>query len=497
MRLLPVLQLAMLLAPSIGSEEYDASGLQCDEDGHALLQAKTVTDRARVLQEGPEHVQCSLSDTMCAGNQCCPGAVGSDGKTYPCPSADDDWNQCETAAPISTMTTTLLGAAAEQVKCKFTSDKCARNECCPGAPQTDNKSYPCPTADLGWNKCDRTSQGSGKNTIGFSYYTLQPGVSTLMTVSLGLTSLWYAAFPAEFGHAGVFWLPFDIITPDWGKTWSKGRECGTQQKNLGTFNSAMACAMQVEKEKDCGPVFMWSKIYPSWGCRCCKYGKADHGNENELWDLYQSYANWMCYDGGDGQYAPPEDLMKIEPHSNGNCGTSGAWEASRWEGYGVEVTYSDGYSGKEYDQTFALGEPGRYIHNSGSDKIWHGKAHVMKWITTDLTFEQFMEAAQTIAYSMNVKGGYDAAVNNCQDFSLRMLTAIGADGLHADLEKMTFVGRPLSVSLAKEACSLGWLAKMCWGCPGCHVKMPDVCKPNYTIPHYTPTNFSPTHTCIN
>jgi len=43
----------------------------------------------------PEHVMCPVSRTKCTGNQCCPGIDETDNKTFPCPSADEGWNQCE------------------------------------------------------------------------------------------------------------------------------------------------------------------------------------------------------------------------------------------------------------------------------------------------------------------------------------------------------------------------------------------------------------------
>eukprot|EP00404_Azadinium_spinosum_P030962 CAMPEP_0180579486 /NCGR_PEP_ID=MMETSP1037_2-20121125/13017_1 /TAXON_ID=632150 /ORGANISM="Azadinium spinosum, Strain 3D9" /LENGTH=115 /DNA_ID=CAMNT_0022597351 /DNA_START=95 /DNA_END=442 /DNA_ORIENTATION=+ len=39
--------------------------------------------------------KCAFSDDACAGNQCCQGVNKTGGKTYPCPSADRDWNECE------------------------------------------------------------------------------------------------------------------------------------------------------------------------------------------------------------------------------------------------------------------------------------------------------------------------------------------------------------------------------------------------------------------
>lgn len=52
---------------------------------------------SRASKVAAAHVKCTYSDTMCAGNQCCPRAPETGGKTYPCPSADAGWNGCENA----------------------------------------------------------------------------------------------------------------------------------------------------------------------------------------------------------------------------------------------------------------------------------------------------------------------------------------------------------------------------------------------------------------
>ncbi|CAK0888436.1 unnamed protein product [Prorocentrum cordatum] len=56
----------------------------CETGVAALVQADTVT--------------CPGSNTSCAGNQCCPRTPGQHGgdKIFPCPSADDGWDGCET-----------------------------------------------------------------------------------------------------------------------------------------------------------------------------------------------------------------------------------------------------------------------------------------------------------------------------------------------------------------------------------------------------------------
>merc|ERR1719266_1294392 len=50
-----------------------------------------------------------------------------------------------------------------------------------------------------------------------------------------------------------------------------GRSCGTEVKDLGTFQSALECAKVVAGDIQCTEkVFMWSHGYrETWGCRCC------------------------------------------------------------------------------------------------------------------------------------------------------------------------------------------------------------------------------------
>merc|ERR1740121_511090 len=42
-------------------------------------------------------VPCTFGTKTCKGNQCCPAASELGGKTYPCPSAEPGWNKCDTA----------------------------------------------------------------------------------------------------------------------------------------------------------------------------------------------------------------------------------------------------------------------------------------------------------------------------------------------------------------------------------------------------------------
>mmetsp|Transcript_63044 Transcript_63044/g.163590 ORF Transcript_63044/g.163590 Transcript_63044/m.163590 type:complete len:537 (+) Transcript_63044:90-1700(+) len=54
------------------------------------------TTTNRTLCDTNSSVKCAVSETMCAGNQCCPGVQGLlAGKTFPCPSAQEGFAGCE------------------------------------------------------------------------------------------------------------------------------------------------------------------------------------------------------------------------------------------------------------------------------------------------------------------------------------------------------------------------------------------------------------------
>jgi len=72
--------------------------------GHALLQRAAVADASRNLRAlskvGGVDVPCPGTGVMCAGNQCCPGFEDSGNLTFPCPSAEPGWNHtCQTMLP--------------------------------------------------------------------------------------------------------------------------------------------------------------------------------------------------------------------------------------------------------------------------------------------------------------------------------------------------------------------------------------------------------------
>lgn len=53
--------------------------------------------------------QCAGTGDECTGNQCCPGFSGSNGSTFPCPSADADWNECQTSTRYTFETISAVG----------------------------------------------------------------------------------------------------------------------------------------------------------------------------------------------------------------------------------------------------------------------------------------------------------------------------------------------------------------------------------------------------
>jgi len=146
----------------------------CDvegDEGFALLQTNQMHRDAQGLQVSHtpastptpgSSVDCTYdSNTKCAGNQCCPRSTNTSGKTYPCPSADADWDGCETGIAALLQGTHPHGGGAH-VNCPYTGNGCAGNQCCPGAAQTGGKTFPCPSADADWNGC----QADAPNKLG-------------------------------------------------------------------------------------------------------------------------------------------------------------------------------------------------------------------------------------------------------------------------------------------------------------------------------------------
>merc|ERR1712060_124374 len=231
--------------------------------------------------------------------------------------------------------------------------------------------------------------------------------------------------------------------------------CGGDMK-LGVANSGAECAAKVVDNSECGPYMMYAPAMShreDWQCRCCKSYLG--GEDNNYWNVYKVHAWWLCYEEGDDtqrhapRYTEPYGYPSYEflkmptghgtgqlgfGHDNGQCAVNVEDEVKKWTGYGFDITYSNGYGsfGKPatFDQTFSVGAPGNYVHYSGSsDMMWLGHATHIYWQATHLSLEEFLSAAQNLAYTMTSEGGYDCATKNCQDFSHRLLNMLHADEL--------------------------------------------------------------------
>jgi len=202
--------------------------------------------------------------------------------------------------------------------------------------------------------------------------------------------------------------------------------------------------------------------------------------------------------------------MHLVQHEDGSCGDKEQVVKKELERYGngayaLEITYSNGDHNKNYDQTYAAGPPGYYIHFSpGSDKIWHGHATDMYYHSTDVTFEEFLETARSLTVKMNDEAGYDAVRNNCQDFSLRFLDALGATDLRNKAAAHAFVENPAWKAKGIVLCDTGGLfTGLCWPLQGQgsdrrrrrHVGMPDNCHQTYDTPALKPTFYGGVYTC--
>ena len=54
------------------------------------------------------------------------------------------------------------------------------------------------------------------------------------------------------------------------------------------METAAQCAPKVNHFSKCGDIFMFSKAYPAWGCRCCELNGVHILNPNSLWNLHSS-----------------------------------------------------------------------------------------------------------------------------------------------------------------------------------------------------------------
>jgi len=92
---------------------------EADEAAHLQVQESAQQGGRRALGREPASEQCPGSgpETMCAGDQCCPGTAASGGKTFPCPTASDGWNECQGPAPSSTSWAPSWGGQGGQSGC--------------------------------------------------------------------------------------------------------------------------------------------------------------------------------------------------------------------------------------------------------------------------------------------------------------------------------------------------------------------------------------------
>lgn len=100
---------------------------------------------------------------MCSGNECCPGFAGSGGKTFPCPSASADFSNCQRATKVTNCVKPPSEECdqGDHVRCPAEGGDgvgCAGNQCCPGFAGSDGKTFPCPSASAGFSNCERPTK---------------------------------------------------------------------------------------------------------------------------------------------------------------------------------------------------------------------------------------------------------------------------------------------------------------------------------------------------
>jgi len=109
----------------------------------ASMQATTTTTTTTALAKNSTemlHTRCTHSNDTCAGAQCCPGSPQSGNKSYPCPSAPEGWKGCETDDE-------------PPARCPHSDHQCSFDQCCPGTDETSGKTYPCPLSP-GFQGCE-------------------------------------------------------------------------------------------------------------------------------------------------------------------------------------------------------------------------------------------------------------------------------------------------------------------------------------------------------
>jgi len=122
-------------------------------------QAQIVLNTPDASTTAQPSATCPGTGVTCTGNQCCPGYDGTFGMTTPCPDADDDWNECDAKIVLNEP------SSDDPATCPGTYVACSGNTCCPGYAASNDLSFPCPLADEGWNECENQSPSTTEATV--------------------------------------------------------------------------------------------------------------------------------------------------------------------------------------------------------------------------------------------------------------------------------------------------------------------------------------------
>mmetsp|Transcript_32375 Transcript_32375/g.94739 ORF Transcript_32375/g.94739 Transcript_32375/m.94739 type:complete len:262 (-) Transcript_32375:106-891(-) len=105
------------------------------------------------MKELPEKVNCPFSESECQRNQCCRGVAESHGQTFPCPNSDPDFVGCVASGLWQGGSLLQTEQAAGDATCPGSGTHCAGNQCCPGVWISNNQTFPCPSADADYDAC--------------------------------------------------------------------------------------------------------------------------------------------------------------------------------------------------------------------------------------------------------------------------------------------------------------------------------------------------------
>ena len=223
---------------------------------------------------------------------------------------------------------------------------------------------------------ENSANGSFKGTIGVSIYFPQVGIQTILegyavTNPIGCPDM---TDQHTFSHMGVYYLPgtVDSVTADY---------------LVGLPGTPSIPMTEIPENLD-----------------------ATCDNTNS------------CCGQGPGAHTPYPFFQNAPYDKKEN-------EYTYLDGFGFEVTYSNGPSYtdfSQYDQTLALGIPGHYIRkDSYSAYVWTPEADHTIYVPTDMSPSDFMLAAEHVARQMNKKGGYSPQ-RTCQHFSIDLLILLKA-----------------------------------------------------------------------